>query len=120
MKIAHLFISSMMENHKMAISSSKQYEKSLESARSFIPDGGKWVRRFIVVVAMISVIVVPTFAPIFTNVPVNYLYSEEAGWFIWSYDKLKILTVTGITILPLYTQTVSALIGFYYGSRIGK
>ncbi len=118
--IAHLIISGMLENHKMAIAKSEQYEKSLDSARKFMPDGGKWTRRLIVIACLAGVILVPSFAPLFVkDLTINYLYSEATGFF-FSYDKVKTLTTTGVTILPVHTHSLLAIIGFYFGSRIGK
>ena len=120
MKIGHLIISGMLENHKMAIAKGEQYEKSLNSARKFMPDGGKWTRRLIVIACIIAAILVPTIAPLFLeDLKINYLYSEATGFF-FSYDKVKTLTTTGVTILPVHTHSLLAIIGFYFGSRIGK
>ena len=94
--------------------------KSQNEARKFVPDGGKMTRRIIVVSVIIAVFMAPTLAPLlFPDIPVNYLYSESSGW-AFSYEKIKVITMSGITILPVATHSATAIIGFYFGSRIGK
>ena len=120
MKIAHMVLKAVADSHKMAIASAKQNEEGVKSARKFLPDGGKWTRRLIVIACISAAVLVPTVGPLFVkNLQINYLYSEATGW-ICSYDKLKTLTTTGITIMPYHTHGVMAIIGFYFGSRIGK
>ena len=103
----------------LAIQKAKQDEVSVKSAREFMPDGGKWTRRSIVFAVILSAFIVPTMIAMMYNVPVNYLYSEESG-FIFGYEKLKVMTTYGATITPALTHSALAIVGFYFGSRIGK
>ena len=120
LKIGHMIIQGMLENHKIAIAKGEQYEKSLESARRFMHDGGKWTRSLIVMACLMVVILFRIIASLFIkDLPINYLYSEATGFF-FSYDKVKTLTTTGVTILPVHTHSLLAIVGFYFGSRIGK
>ena len=119
-KMKHQEMEARHQHMSDLVKLNKANDDSYEKARKFVPDGGKWTRRIIVIAVIVAVFMAPTLVPIFVSkVPVNYLYSEASGW-AFSYDKLKVVTMTGITILPVMTHSASAIIGFYFGSRIGK
>ncbi len=119
-KMKHQEMEARHQHMKDLVMISKASDDSQDKARKFVPDGGKWTRRLIVIAVIAAVFLAPTIAPLFLKgVNVNYLYNEASGW-AFSYEKLKVITMTGVTILPVATHSASAIIGFYFGSRIGK
>ena len=92
----------------------------VEAARKWMPNLGEWTRRVIVFAVMGSAFIAPTLGPMIDEtLAVNYLYNEEARW-IFSYEKLKIMTMKGITILPLHTHMAACIGGFYFGTKVGR
>lgn len=94
-----------------------------EAARRFMPNGGEWTRRLIVIACMFALIT-PTILPAFIEgLVVSYAYTEGKGaWWIFqtSLETLKSIELKGITILPLHTHTCAAIAGFYFGASVTK
>lgn len=101
----------------------KEETTSLEAARAFMPNGGEWTRRLIVVACMFALIT-PTILPaLYEGLVVSYAYTEgKGGWWIFqtSLETLKTVRLEGIVILPLHTHTCAAVSGFYFGASIVK
>jgi len=60
------------------------------------------------------------FVPDFT---LTYGWTQNKGgfWFFSEgWDKMKYVTLAGMTILPFHTHTVSAIIGLYFGTSSVK
>jgi len=120
MGMVRMIIDSQMKRNEQSAKNAKQQESNVEAARKWMPNLGEWTRRVIVFAVMGSAFIAPTLGPMIDeNLVVNYLYNEETRW-IFSYEKLKIMTMTGITILPLHTHMAACIGGFYFGTKVGR
>ena len=94
------------------------------NARDFVPPGGPWVRRLIVLSVLFAVFIAPfILAAFFPSTPVFYAYSEKTRGFLFlleSLDKMEFQQMTGYVILPVHTQMASAISGFYFGGGLAK
>ena len=111
------------ERDRFIANRDKEHSTRLKEARAFLPQGGEWTRRLIVIACMIALIA-PTLLPaLFPGLTVSYAYSEAKGaWWIFqtSLETLKTVELRGIVILPLHTHVCSAVAGFYFGAGIAK
>jgi hypothetical protein len=83
----------------------------------------RWTRRTIALVATFSILLLPVLAGIF-GVHVTTGWTELSGGF-WPFTDAKSHMVWhqvsgGIVITPLHSHTLSAIIGFYFGSSIAE
>lgn len=101
----------------------KEEQEGFKLARQFVPMGGEWTRRLIVIACMFALIA-PTILPaLIDGLAVSYAYTEgKGGWWIFqtSLETLKTVQLEGIVILPLHTHTCAAVTGFYFGAGITK
>ena len=77
----------------------------------------------VVVLMLTTYIVPPILAACFPAVPIFYAWVESTGgfWFMAdASDKLHFARVDGFTILPMHTQMVASIIGFYFGAGVAK
>jgi len=95
-----------------------------QKARDFIPPGGPWVRRLIVVAVLFAVFLAPfILAAFFPSTPVFYAYAEKSRGFLFliqGVDRLQFEQMTGYVILPVHTQMAAAISGFYFGGGLAK
>ena len=120
MSVIKMVVESQMKMNESHRQDKAQQESNVEAARKWMPKMGEWTRRVIVFAVIGSAFIAPTIGPmLLDDITVNYLYNEESRW-LFSYDKLKIMTVTGITILPLHTHMASCIGGFYFGTKVGR
>lgn len=93
-------------------------------ARDFVPAGGPWVRRIIVVAVLFAVFIAPfVLAAFFPDTPVFYAYAEKGRGFLFlvqGADRLRFQEMTGYMILPVHTQMAAAISGFYFGGGLAK
>ena len=79
--------------------------------------GGVWMRRLITVSVLLAIIALPAvFA--FTDVPVTL--QEESNGFLGLFKSVKWVHTQGYLILPEVRQTALAIVGFYFGSAVGR
>lgn len=98
------------------ISADKAAQRVSESA-------GKWTRRFIVVACVFGVIIAPF---LLTLLNLNTVVTVEAikptflfGLFGGGIDT-KFIELSGFFMAPEVRQTLLAIVGFYFGSAVGK
>ena len=95
-----------------------------QRARDFLPAGGPWVRRIIVVAVLFAVFIAPfILAAFFPQTPVFYAYAEKSRGFFFlfqSVDRLRFEEMAGYVILPVHTQMAAAISGFYFGGGLAK
>lgn len=112
------------EIFKMSLDKQKANEEAHNAAAQRVSiDGGKWVRRMIVVAVLFGVIIAPFVLsllnePIFVQIDV-----EKPTWLFGLFGggtKSEFFQVDGYLMIPEVRQTLTALIGFYFGSSAGK
>lgn len=93
-------------------------------AREFVPPGGPWVRRLIVLSVLFAVFIAPfILAAFFPQTPVFFAYAEKSRGFLFlleSLDQMHFQQMSGYVILPVHTQMAAAISGFYFGGGLAK
>lgn len=111
------------EQFKMMIDKFKAEEDSRNSAVQRVPlDAGKWVRRLIVVSILFGVILAPFIMALMGN-SVIVEVQERHGFFrslFSSGTTTKFVELQGYLLVPEVRQTLTALVGFYFGQSAGK
>ena len=90
-------------------------DDSADRAAKRTGDGGAWIRRFIAICILFSVVFAP-FVMAFFNIPVT-VEANKLGIFKFlgiGADKWK--NLEGFVLLPEVRQGMLALLGFYFGS----
>ena len=86
-------------------------------------DGGKWIRRIIVCVILFGVVLAP-FILALLGVPTIVEIQEEHRSFLFGLfggkTEIKFVELTGFLLIPEVRQTLTAIVGFYFGSAAGK
>ena len=85
-------------------------------------DGGKWVRRLIVVSVLFGVILAP-FITTFMNHPivVEELITKKILWGLLGTKTVPVFVeVEGYLLVPEIRQALTAIIGFYFGQATVK
>lgn len=109
---------------EMALRRHQVVEEGREAARKWQGRHFQWARRFIVISAMSALFLAPTFLALFRpDVPVSYGYWQDGRgfWFLWeSISQARFVELRGLVILPFHTHTLAAIMGFYFGGRLGE
>ena len=95
-----------------------QQQEGYEDARNATGEGIAWTRRFIVVAATLSIIVLPKLAALYFPellVTTGYMEFIPGFLFLSGHDAIIWKTFTGFVITPLDTHLMSAIAGFYLG-----
>ena len=97
----------------------KQKDKAREVQDSFT----KNTRRWIALICVVAIIVLPKLAPfIDSSMPIYVGYTEAVmqGWWIFasSTDVTQWKPMTGLVITPLDTHVVSSIVGLYFGGSL--
>ncbi|WOO41175.1 hypothetical protein [Rubellicoccus peritrichatus] len=94
----------------------------IEKARKHRDIGFQWTRRVIALLAVLSVIVLPKVVAIWMpDLPVFVGYPEiEEGFMFFTSDveKIRWVELRGLTLTPLDTHLLSAIIGLYFGGSL--
>ena len=98
---------------------SQQFDKAREVTDSFT----KNTRRWIALMCVLAIIVLPKLAPfIDPNRPIYVGYTEtiQQGWWIFAsdMDMTQWKPMSGLVITPLDTHVVSSIIGLYFGGSL--
>ena len=98
---------------------SQQFDKAREVTDSFT----KNTRRWIALICVVAIIVLPKLAPfIDSSMPIYVGYTEAVmqGWWIFasSTDITQWKPMSGLVITPLDTHVVSSIIGLYFGGSL--
>ena len=98
--------------------------KQTDKARNVKDAHTKHTRRWIALMCVFSIIVVPIIAPIFTDVNVIYQIVTEAdsGWWIFgsSYETSVWKEGNSIFITSLQSHTIFSIIGLYFGGSLTR
>jgi len=97
--------------------------KQIDKARDVQDQFTKNTRRWIALISVIAILVIPKLAPfIDPNLPIYVGYTETVaqGWWIFSsdYDMTQWKPMSGLVITPLDTHVVSSIIGLYFGGSL--
>jgi|TARA_R110001592_G_scaffold13613_3_gene62286 hypothetical protein len=112
------------EKQKMLMQRAGFAAKQTDKARDVKDAHTKHTRRWIALMCVFSIIVVPIMAPIFTDVNVIYqIVSEvDSGWWIFgsSYETSVWKEGNSIFITSLQSHTIFSIIGLYFGGSLTR
>ena len=111
------------EKQKMLMQRAGFQSKQFDKARQVSDPFTKNTRRWIALISVVSILVIPKLAPfIDPTLPIYVGYTEEVmqGWWIFasSTDITQWKPMTGLVITPLDTHVVSSIIGLYFGGSL--
>ena len=109
---------------KMAMQTQKANEDAHNAAVKRVSvDGGKWVRRLIVISTLFGVIIAPFFLALL-NEPLYVQITETKKSFLFGLfgggTENYFVRVDGYLMIPEVRQTLTAIVGFYFGSSVVK
>jgi hypothetical protein len=112
------------ERQKMLMARAGFAAKQTDKARDVKDAHTKHTRRWIALMCVFSIIVVPIIAPIFTDVNVIYQIVTEAdsGWWIFgsTYETSVWKEGNSIFITSLQSHTIFSIIGLYFGGSLTR
>ena len=112
------------ERPKMLMQRADFAAKQTDKARDVKDAHTKHTRRWIALMCVFSIIVVPIVAPIFTDVNVAYqiITEMESGWWIFgsTYETSYFEEGNTIFITNLQSHTIFSIIGLYFGGSLTR
>ena len=112
------------ERQKMLMQRADFAAKQTDKARNVKDAHTKHTRRWIALMCVFSIIVVPIIAPIFTDVNVIYqiVTDADSGWWIFgsSYETSVWKEGNSIFITNLQSHTIFSIIGLYFGGSLTR
>jgi hypothetical protein len=112
------------DREKALMERAKFAARQTDKARKVTDPHTKHTRRWIALMCVFSIIVVPIVAPIFTDINVIYQVTTEvdSGWWIFgsSYETTVWKEGTGIFITSLQSHTIFSIIGLYFGGSLTR
>lgn len=112
------------DKQKMLMQRAEFAAQQVDKAREVTDSFTKNTRRWIALIAVVSILVIPKLAPFINPDLTIYVgYTEEVmqGWWIFasSTDMTQWKPMTGaLVITPLDTHVVSSIIGLYFGGSL--
>jgi len=105
----------------MMLQANQQVQESVDSARAYQNPNAAWIRRFIVVTAMLAGIGIVFMAPLLnqvTNIPVEVTQGSKFlfGIFDSTHTVTEYLTLEGWVTPEWLPVSIMNIIGFYFGS----
>ena len=112
------------EQFKMMMKRHKAQEDAHNAAVARVPvDAGKWVRRIIVMTILFGVVLAP-FILALMGLPTIVEITQEQRSFLWGLigggEETKFVALTGYLLIPEVRQTLTAIVGFYFGASAGR
>ena len=109
------------EQHKMMLQANQQVQEGIDSARAYQNPNAAWIRRFIVVTAMLAGIGIVFMAPLLnqvTNIPIEVTHGSKFlfGIFDSTHTVTEYLTLEGWVTPEWLPVSIMNIIGFYFGS----
>ena len=112
------------EKEKMLMARAEFAAVQTDKARDVKDPHTKHTRRWIALMCVFSIIVVPIIAPIFTDVNVIYQVTTavDSGWWIFgdSFETTVWKEGSGIFITSLQSHTIFSIIGLYFGGSLTR
>ena len=111
------------EEQKMLMQRAEFQSQQLDKAREVTDSFTKNTRRWIALLCVMAIIVLPKLAPfIDPTLPIYVGYTEtiQEGWWIFAtdVDMTQWKPMSGLVITPLDTHVVSSIIGLYFGGSL--
>tara|TARA_R100000388_G_scaffold25082_1_gene19448 strand:+ start:964 stop:1398 length:435 start_codon:yes stop_codon:yes gene_type:complete len=111
------------EEQKMLMQRAKFQSEQFDKARNVTDQFTKNTRRYIALISVISILVIPKLAPfIDPSMPIYVGYTETVSQGFWIFasdiDMTQWKPMTGLVITPLDTHVVSSIIGLYFGGSL--
>jgi len=111
------------DEQKMLMQRANFDAKQKDKARDVQDSFTKNTRRWIALICVVAIIVLPKLAPfIDSSMPIYVGYTEAVmqGWWIFasSTDITQWKPMTGLVITPLDTHVVSSIVGLYFGGSL--
>lgn len=112
------------DQFEMMMKRHKAQEKAHDAAAQRVPiDAGKWVRRSIVGVILFGVVIAP-FLLALLGLPTVVQIDETSRSFFWGLigggQEVKFVEMRGYLLIPEVRQTLTAIVGFYFGAATAK
>ena len=111
------------QQFKMLIQSRELSIQEADAASKRDGEGGKLVRRFIVISTLFGVILAPFILALF-NYPIFMQITEEKKGFLWGLfgggTQTKFVELSGYLVITEVRQTLTAIIGYYFGQSSVK
>lgn len=113
------------QRNELLLKRASASRKAATEAREFQGSKGfQFTRRVIALMAVFSILVLPKLAAIFTpeiSVTVGTTLWKPGFLFLTEgRETVEWVTTTGLTLTPLDTHTVMAIVGMYFGASIVK
>jgi len=113
------------EKQKMFMQRAEFAAQQVDKAREVTDAFTKHTRRWIALIAVVAILVIPKLAPfIDPNMPIYVGYTEMQGGFMnWLFgpeEAIEWKMAKGFVITPLDTHIVSAIVGLYFGAGFTK
>ena len=111
------------DKQKMFMQRASFAAKQVDKARNVTDQFTKNTRRWIALIAVVSILVIPKLAPfIDSSMPIYVGYTETVSQGFWIFasdiDMTQWKPMTGLVITPLDTHVVSSIIGLYFGGSL--
>jgi len=111
------------EEQKMLLQRAEFQSQQFDKAREVTDAFTKNTRRWIALMCVLAIIVLPKLAPfIDPNMPVyvGYVETVQQGFWLFSsdVDMTQWKPLNGLVITPLDTHVVSSIIGLYFGGSL--
>jgi len=115
------------ERHEMfknALALKKAQDDSADKAAERVPiDVGKWVRRLIVCSILFGVIAAPFILSLLGYSTIVEVETENPTWLFGLFGggkEINFVELDGYLMVPEVRQTLSAIVGFYFGNAAAK
>ena len=111
------------DEQKMLMERANFDAKQKDKARAVDDPFTKNTRRWIALICVVAILVLPKLAPFINpDMPIYVGYTESVmqGWWIFasSTDITQWKPMTGLVITPLDTHVVSSIVGLYFGGSL--
>jgi len=111
------------DEQKMLMQRAEFSSKQTDKARAVDDPFTKNTRRWIALICVVAILVLPKLAPFLNpDMPIYVGYTESVmqGWWIFasSTDITQWKPMTGLVITPLDTHVVSSIVGLYFGGSL--
>ena len=111
------------DEQKMLMQRADFDAKQKDKARAVDDPFTKNTRRWIALICVVAILVLPKLAPFINpDMPIYVGYTESVmqGWWIFasSTDITQWKPMTGLVITPLDTHVVSSIVGLYFGASL--
>jgi len=108
------------EIYKRALGFKKAEDDSANAAAERVPaDVGKWVRRVIVTCVLFGVILAPFILSLLGLSTIVEIETQNPEWFFGLFGggtEILFVEMKGYLMVPEVRQTLTALVGFYFGN----